>query len=420
VAKPSASAKKKPARKPVKPKPKPKPKAMAKRKPKAVKVTAKPKTKPKAKGKAKPRKPAVKAAKKPAAREPAARRPAARKPAAKPPRSGAGVVTEIAGADDPVGALTRYADSLGARIPAAAAQTLLGATTLTLAGLASERGGDRPNAIVDLILSLWSTLPDPDGYHAQQVLQNAAASVVDPDRMAAIETLVPPDAASGVLFNLACGWAIAGDRRRMVRTLERALAAGVSPAKVRGDADFSRVLDDPEVERVLASRKTPEIPVDVTRHLEPIRAAVERATAALRAQGDPVMLGTPASLADVLAAELVAGVQLPNDFRALLTLHDGMSLGDDQYLGTRDLRGGTPLHRRAREYIEMSSRYGMAGIDDCVPLSNRGEPNNWLLYDPFGPTRETGPGYVVMLTADARPYRDLAEVFDMIAKRAGG
>src|SRR5262249_46347298 len=103
-------------------------------------------------------------------------------------------------------------------------------------------------------------------------------------------------------------------------------------------------------------------------------------------------------------------IQLPNDYRALLTITDGMALWDHEFFGTFDYCGETKLAVRAREFLEMSVSYGGIGMDEGVPLASSGQPNHWLPYVPRGAIREGDPGYVVMLTADPWPMDDLADV----------
>ena len=60
----------------------------------------------------------------------------------------------------------------------------------------------------------------------------------------------------------------------------------------------------------------------------------------------------PTTLEDVLVTEKARKIQLPNDYRALLTLADGMKLWDNEFFGTRDYPGDTTLAKRAREYLD--------------------------------------------------------------------
>ena len=66
----------------------------------------------------------------------------------------------------------------------------------------------------------------------------------------------------------------------------------------------------------------------------------------------------------------------------------------------------------------MSAGYGATGIDECVPIANWGQPNDWLLFDPRGKIRGGEPGYVLMLNADELPIDDLVAALDRIARIA--
>lgn len=289
------------------------------------------------------------------------------------PSAGVGAKTVIAILEsrDPVAALKKYTATLSSKITKIEAQVWLGAAALLLGQPArGDQGRSTVEAIVDGVLDAWPRLPDRTGSHAQDFLRNAAARVVDATRMDRLGDHAPADASPDLLFALACGFGRLGDRDHLMAWLARALTAGVSPAQIRRTPDMARYVSEPEVVRLLAAHRAPAIPVDTTRHVAPLRTALDRMLRVLERCRRPVHLAPPVPLADVLAAEAAAGVQLPNDYRALLTLHDGLTLSDRRFFGTRDLRGGTPLHDAAREYIEMSSDYGAQGMEDCVPLAN--------------------------------------------------
>jgi hypothetical protein len=331
--------------------------------------------------------------------------------------AGAEIVLYIVAAPDPLAALKKYAGSLSPKITKREAETLLGAAALVIGELAEEFRGERTvDVVTDVVFGLWSRLPDPAGFHAQDFLRHAAGEIVDPTRLGLLAERVPAHPSPELLFHLAGGFGRIGDRGQLLATLERALAAGVSPAQVQREPDLARYVTDPDVVRLLAARKAPAIPVDLAPHGAALRKALDQTLQVLKKYQRPVDLSPPARLDDVLAAEAATGIQLPNDYRALLTLHDGLVLHDRRFFGTRDLRGGTPLHGRAREYIEMSSDYGAQGIEDCVPLANWGQPNDWLLYDPVGRTRGGEPGYVIMLNADESPQQGLAQVLLRLAR----
>jgi len=320
-------------------------------------------------------------------------------------------VVKVLESKQPIEALRRFL----ARIPGDASreqgQIALGSAQLMLLPIAHEhRGGAEVKQLLDLVLARWDAFPDRSGFHAQEFLRNAFAAVGDDrDRITRLSALVPDDATSELRFNMAIAHAVAGERSAMLRALEAALASGATAAQVRRDPDLARFLDDPAVVALLDRTAAPVIPVDVAPHVAQIRAALESVVGALHQLGGPSRLHPPASLDAVLAAERASKIQLPNDYRALLTISDGAALWDHELFGTRDLRGDTGLAHRAREFLAMSASYGGIGMDECVPLASWGEPNHWLLYDPRGVVREGEPGYVVMLTADPSPVTDLAD-----------
>ena len=311
----------------------------------------------------------------------------------------------------PIEALRKFL----ARIPGEATreqgQIALGSAQLMLLPIAhGHRGGSEVKQLLDLVLARWDAFPDRSGFHAQEFLRNAFAAVGDDrDRIARLSALVPPDASSELRFNMASAYAAAGDRTAMLRAIGDALAAGASAAQVRRDPDLARFAGDPEVVALLERAAAPAIPVDVAPHIAPIRAALDDVLGTLRALGGHSQLRPPASLDEVLAAERAGKIQLPNDYRALLTISDGAALWDHELFGTSDLRGDTRLAHRARAFLAMSANYGGIGMDACVPLASWGQRNHWLLYDPRGAVRDGSPGYVVMFTADPLPLADLTE-----------
>jgi len=359
-------------------------------------------------------KPAARAKRAPAAAGRATAAPAPPPAPRKPPAarlSGGSAVVKVLESRQPIEALRKFL----ARIPGNATmeqgQIALGSAQLMLLPIAHEhRGGDAVKQLLDLVLARWHAFPDRSGFHAQEFLRNAFAAVGDdPERIARLSALVPTDATSELRFNMASAHAVAGDRAGMLRALEAALAAGATAAQVRRDPDLARFADDPAVAALLDRAAAPEIPVDVAPHVAPVRAALHSLLGALHAIGGHIRLQPPATLDAVLDAERASRIQLPNDYRALLTISDGVALWDHELFGTRDLRGDTGLAHRAREFLAMSASYGGIGMDECVPLASWGQPNHWLLYDPRGVVREGAPGYVVMLTADPSPMADLAE-----------
>ena len=408
----------KPVAKPTKPaaaKPKSvaaKPKAAA-AKPKSA--AAKPSTlaaKPKAAA-AKPK--AAVAKPKAAAAKPKAVAAKPKAPAAKPPApitlSGGSSVVKVLDSKQPVEALRKFLARIDGEATREEGQIALGSAQLMLLPIAHEhRGGDEVKQLLDLVLARWTAFPDRAGFHAQEFLRNAFAAVGDDRaRIARLEALVPRDATSELRFNLASAHAVAGNKPAMLRALEAALAVGATAAQVRRDPDFARFVDDPAVVALLDRAAVPAIPVDIAPHLASIRAALDTLVGTLRGLGEVTRLHPPASLDAILAAERATKIQLPNDYRALLTITDGMAIWDHEFFSTRDYHGDTSLAARARAFLEMSVSYGGIGMDECVPLANWGQPNNWLLYDPRGSVREGDPGYVVMLTADPWPMANLAD-----------
>ena len=378
-----------------------------------------------------PRPAAAKPAAKPAAARSAAAKPAkppaaARSGASKPPPpaassrkppparlSGGSAVVKVLESRQPIEALRKFLARIPGDVTREQGQIALGSAQLMLLPIAHEhRGGEEVKQLLDLVLARWDAFPDRSGFHAQEFLRNAFAAVGDDrERIARLSALVPADATSELRFNMAGAYAAAGDRPAMLRALEAALAVGASAAQVRRDPDLARHLHDPAVAALLDRAAAPAIPVDIEPHVAPVRAALEALIAALHKLGGHSRLYPPAPLDAVLAAERAGRIQLPNDYRALLTISDGAALWDHELFGTRDLRGDTPLAHRAREFLATSTSYGGIGMDECVPLASWGRPNHWLLYDPRGTVRDGAPGYLVVFTADPWPIADLADAF---------
>jgi hypothetical protein len=426
---------------------KPKKKAPAKAKARA-KAKPAPKTKPTAKAKAKAKaKPAPKPARKAAASKPklSAKAGAAKAPAVKaaakrasrmprgtvPPKNlpagattapagGGARVVEILEDEQPIDALRRFLSTIDGQASLPQGQVALGSAQLMLLPIAREhRGGAEVKELLDLVLERWVDFPDPSGFHAQEFLRNAFAAVGDdPERIAQLVQLVPFDASAELRFNIACAYAVIGTKAAMLQSLEAALEAGATASQVRRDADFEPFLGDPEVERLLEGASSPVIPVDIRPYVHPVRTALDSLIATLKEYGEQSQLGAPATLDNVLATERSRRIQLPNDYRALLTLADGMKIWDNEFFGTRDYRSETDLARKAREYLEESAGYGATGIDECIPLANWGQPNDWLLYDPRGTVRRGEPGYVLMLNADEVPIDDLVAALERLEQIA--
>jgi hypothetical protein len=349
-------------------------------------------------------------------------RAAGRKPqaASRTPRAGKrSTVVSLVDNEDPITALRRYLDQVPAHATVSQGQIALGSAQLMLLPMAREHAGE-VRGLVDLVLARWDSFPDRTGFHAQEFLRNAIAAIGDDGaRLARLVALVPPEASPELRLEVACAYAAAGDRAAMLTAIEAALAAGVSPAQIRRDADLARHVTDPDVAALLSRADAPTpIPVDIAPFVEPVRAAVDRATQTITELGESVSLGPPTTLDAVLAVEAARRVALPNEYRALLTLHDGMKLWEVAFLGTADLRGDTPLAKRARAFLDGAADYGAAGIEQCVPIANWGQPNSWLLYDPRGAFRSGDPGYVILLTSDEWPQPSLVAALGQLAATA--
>ena len=331
-----------------------------------------------------------------------------------------GDVVRILESDDPIGTLRAFLDGITGGATVQEGQIALGSAQLMLLPIAREgRGGPEVKELLDLVLGRWTTFPDRTGFHAQEFLRNAFAAVGnDRERIARLTALVPVDASPELRFNVACALAVAGERDSMLRAVEAALSAGASAAAFRNDADFAPYREDTQLEIVLARAAPPGIPVDIGPHVPVVRASLDSAVKTLREFGEVAKLEPPATLELILGAERIRKVQLPNDYRALLTLSDGLALWDHTFFGTMDYRNDTALAKSAREYLEQSARYGRTGIDECVPLANWGQPNDWLLYDPHGRVRGGAPGYVLMLNADECPLDGLAHALDRFERIA--
>ncbi|MGE0402280.1 MAG: hypothetical protein AB7T06_36605, partial [Kofleriaceae bacterium] len=249
---------------------------------------------------------------------------------ARPKKKRASTV-EIVESERPLEALRKFLAKIRAKATVQQGQIALGAAHLALAG-------DDPDAaeIIDLVLDHWERFPDRSGFHAEAFLHNAFEADGDPERLE--------------------------------RLLMYATASGI----------------DLLVEEV----PLPEIPVHIAPHVPRVRRAVDALVTELDRLGQPATTNPPATLDDVLAAERASRIQLPNDYRAMLTITDGLAAWDHTFFGTKDLRGA-------------------ALVRDCVPIASSTKPTEWLLYDPRG-------GY---LFAD-QPVADLVTVLDRIGKIA--
>lgn len=309
----------------------------------------------------------------------------------------------------PIGALRRFLDSIRGAATEQQAQIALGAAQLLLLPIAREsRGGVEVKELVDLILERW---PDwgtaGNGFHGQEFLRNALAAVgVDRKRIALLEARVPADGSSELLFELAAAHAVARDKVALLRTTEAALDAGTPPSEFRRDADFAPYATDPDLTALLASADVPAIEVDIEPHIVPVRRALESLVGVLAELGAHVELRPPVRPSTILEAERAAKLSLPNDYRALLTIANGMRLWDREFLSIADYRDYTLLTARAHQFLHAD--YAVPGVADCVPLAQWGRPNDWLVYDPRGRLRDGEPGYAIVLGGQTIALHDLA------------
>ena len=317
-------------------------------------------------------------------------------------------VVEILDDPHPIGALRRFFDSIRGEATQQQAQIALGAAQLMLLPIAREhRGGSEVKELVDLVLQRWDDFGDRrTGFHAQEFLRNALAAIgVDRDRIARLEAVVPADASAELLFSLASAHAVARDKVALMRTVEAALEAGATSAQFRRDADFVPYQHDPDFALLLARADVPQIPVDVDPYVPAVRAALDSLVGTLKEYGEQVELRPPVRLDAILDAERARKISLPNDYRALLTITNGMRIWEHEFFGAGDYREVTPLAARAVHWLRGTA---VTGIEDCVPVACWGQPNDWLVYDPRGRVRGGQPGYVLMLSTDEHALDDLA------------
>lgn len=327
---------------------------------------------------------------------------------------------QILDEDQPITALRQFLDDIAGEISVQEGQVALGSAQLMLLPIEREqRGGDEVKALLDLMIARWPALPERTGFHAQGFLRNAFAAVGDdPERIAQLHALVPADPSPELQYNIASAYAYVGDKPAMLAALRVAIESGATAAQVRRDNDFIAFADDADLAALLDGIDAGVIPVDVVPQIAPIRAALHSLVATLRGLGEHGVLHPPATLESVLSAERAAKIQLPNDFRALLTIADGCKLWENEFFGTADYRTETPLAQRARAYLALAARGGLPGLDTCIPLANCGQPTDWLLYDPRGAVRGGAPGYVLMLDTDDLPIDDLVAALERIEQVA--
>lgn len=329
-------------------------------------------------------------------------------------------VVEIVDDPHPIGALRRFLDSIKGEASVAQGQIALGAAQLLLLPIAREhRGGHDVKELLDMMLERWATFPDRAGFHAQEFLRNALAAVgVDRERIAKLAALVPASASAELRFNVACAHAVARDKVAMLRAVEAALDAGASASQFERDHDFVPYRLDPDLAALLARADVPAIPVDLAPYLDAVRRALDSVVATLRELGENPQLRPPVKLAAILDAERARKISLPNDYRALLTITNGMVLWDHEFFAAGDYREPTDLAVRGQRFLAMAASHGAAGIDECVPLARWAQPNDWLLYDPRGRLRGGAPGYVVHADASDVPLDGLVAVLGWLERLA--
>jgi hypothetical protein len=320
-------------------------------------------------------------------------------------------VVEILDDPYPIGALRRFLDSIKGEATSQQAQIGLGAAQLMLLpSVRDHRGGPEVKELIDLMLSHWDQFGDRrQGYHAQEFLKNAFLAVgIDRERIARLEDVVPPNPSGDLLFSIASAYALSRDKVAMLRAVERALEAGVTATQFRRDSDFLVYANDPDVSVLLARAEVPQIPVDVEPHVHGVRRALDHLLSTLKEFGEPIELRPPVRLDAILDAERARKISLPNDYRALLTITNGMTVWDHAFFGAGDYREPTPLALSAQRYLHIAAENGAVGIEECVPVAKWGTSTDWLLYDPRGRMRGGQPGYVLRLDDHAHLIDDLS------------
>ena len=346
-----------------------------------AKAKAKPKKASGRKNKAKPKVVKAKAKRKAAVPEVVVETPSAKRRAktAKEWAARSSPVVEIIDDPHPIGALRRFLEGIKGSASDQQAQIVLGAAQLILFPSAREGrgGGGEVEEIVDLVLERWSDLGERrNGYHAQEFLRHALGAIgVDRGRIGKLAAAVPANATADLLFDVARAHAVARDKVAMLRAVERALDAGTTAEQVRRDHDFAPYVGDPDLGGLLARAEVPPIPVDIAPYVADVRRALDSLVAALREYGETVELRPPVRLDAILDAERAHRISLPNDYRALLTITNGMRLWGYEFFGVGDYRDATPLAVRAQRYLAAS------GISGSVPLAFWSDPSEWLLYD---------------------------------------
>jgi hypothetical protein len=329
-------------------------------------------------------------------------------------------VVEILDDPHPIGALRRFLDSVMGTATEPQAQIALGSAQLMLLPITREhRGGNEVKELVDLVVGRWDDLATRAAtFHAQEFLKHALVAIgVDRERIARLAARVPPQPSAELWFALACAHAVARDKVAMLRAVEAALDAGASTAQFRNDPDFAPYRTDPDLTSILARAEVPPIPVDVEPYVEPVRHAIDTLVATLRELGLRVELRPPVRLDAILDAERARKISLPNDYRALLTITNGMRVWDHEFFAAGDYRDQSRLGQRAHAFLHEAASQGATGVEDCVPIAAWGTAE-WLVYDPRGRVRRGSPGYIVMRKLDEQPLADLVAALARIEDSA--
>jgi len=338
-----------------------------------------------------------------------------------------GSVVELVESRQPIEELRSYLAGIEGTATIQEGQVALGAAQLMLLPYAREhRGGAQVTELLELVLARWDAFPDTDGFHATELLRNAFAAVGgDRAWIERLLALVPAEPTPELRLEIAAAHAAAGDRPAMLEAVRAALAAGVSEEQLRRHPSFAPLADDPELDELFvedlipgaADALEPPVAALVEHYVPPVRAALDTLITTLRELGQQARLHEPASLDLVLAAERARGVELPNDYRALLTVSDGFAVWEHEFASTKDLRGDTPLARAAREFVD-ARLTGTVGAEGCIALARCAQPDEWLLYDARGTLRGGEPGYLLVLATGPVLLDDLTQVLAYVAQTA--
>lgn len=336
-------------------------------------------------------------------------------------------MVELVEARHPIEELRSYLAGIRGKATVQEGQVVLGAAQLMLLPYTREqRGGPQVAELLELVVSRWDAFPETDGFHATELLRNAFPAVGgDRAWIARLLALVPAEPTPELRLEIAAAHAAAGDRPAMLAAVRAALAAGISEEQLRRHPSFEALADDPELDELFVEDLIPgaadalEPPVEalVEHYVPRVRAALDVLLSTLHELGQEARLHEPASLDHVLSTERARGLELPNDYRALLTITDGFTVWEHEFMSTEDLRGDTPLALAARERLA-ARLAGTTGIESCIAIARCGHPDEWLLYDPRGAVRGGEPGYLLVLATGPVALDDLTQVLAYVAQTA--